>query len=284
MVYKRIPSLIVIVCIVTTIAESFVVPPALNVKDNCNIGFSMAKENDDEKKGYRFGDITRGLLKKSSSYKFGDISRWLDKKSKEQVSKFTKKEDYQFGDMSREVIRRLRDGEYSREDLWLFLRIVAAVGINLQPVASVLPLRVLTELLNMTMEASIAKTVGDKVVSSITSEIDARMKEMVTGDRNYELGDLTKRKISSWTGKDNYEFGDITKTILSKRADLRNGDASSEQGSESKKDETFELFSSKSKEEQEILEKWDEELLKARKQKEDIEPYQEWDKKFLSSS
>lgn len=104
---------------------------------------------------------------------------------------------------------------------------------------------------------------------------------MVTGDRNYQLGDITKRSLSKWTGKENYEVGDITKTVLDKRAA-----AKSETSDE--KDEILELFASKS--EEELLEEWDSKLLKDRREKEgleglkDEEQYQDWDEKFLSSS
>lgn len=282
------PSFLIISCIAIAITEAFVVLPTLNAKVY-NAGVLMAKADGDSKSGYRFGDLTRGLLKKvnedssSLSYKFGDISRWLDKKAKERVSKFTNKENYKFGDMSKEVIRRLRNGEYTKDDLWLFLKIVATIGINMQPVTRVLPLKVLIDLLNYTMEASIAQSVGEKVVSSITTEIDGRMKEMVTGDRNYQMGDITKRALSKWTGKENYEVGDITKTMLDKRAEATSGKESS-----SEKDESFGLFSSKS--ENELLEEWDEQLLKDRREKEglggvkDDESYKDWDERFLSSS
>ena len=280
------PTFLIICSMAVGVTEAFVVLPTYNEYFRA-VRLSMAKEDADSKRGYRFGDLTRGLLKKvqedsgSSSYKFGDISRWLDKKAKEQVSKFTKKENYEFGDMSKEVIRRLKEGEYTRDDLWLFLRIVATIGINLQPVATFLPMKVLMQLLNLTMEASIAQTVSEKVVTAITGEIDARMKEMLTGDRNYQLGDITKRSLSKWTGKEDYEVGDITKTILDKRA------AAKSEGS-SEKDETLELFASKS--EEELLEEWDSKLLKDRREKEglgemkDDEQYQDWDEKFLSSS
>lgn len=282
----NISYLLLISSTAVSVTEAFGVLPAGN-ENARNVRLSMAKEEGEAKRGYRFGDLTRGLLKKvqedsnSSSYKFGDISRWLDKQAKAQVSKFTKKENYQFGDMSKEVIRRLKDGEYSRDDLWLFLKIVATIGINLQPVTSVLPLKVLTELLNLTMEASIAQTVGNKVVTAITTEIDARMKELVTGDRNYQLGDITKRSVAKWMGKENYEVGDITKTILEKRA------ATQDNGESNENEETLELFASKT--EEELLEEWDKKLLEARRQNElgglkDDETYKDWDEKFLSSS
>ena len=31
---------------------------------------------------------------------------------------------------------------------------------------------------------------------------------------NYELGDITKKAMSSFTGKDEYEFGDVSKKIF----------------------------------------------------------------------
>ena len=180
----------------------------------------------------------------------------------------------------KEIVRRFKDGEYTRDDLLLFLKIVATIGINIQPVTSVLPLKVLTDLLNMVMEASIAQSVGERVATAITNEIDARMKEMVTGDRNYQLGDITKRSLAKWTGKENYEIGDITKTLLEKRAAASGG---------TEKEEVLELFTSES--EEDLLKEWDEKFLKERREKEGLgglndneEQYRDWDEKFLSSS
>ena len=276
------PIFLVISSAAVGITKAFVVLPSCH-ENSRTVRLPMAKE---DSKGYRFGDITRGFLKKvqedtgSSSYKFGDISRWLDKKAKEQVSKFTKKENYEFGDMTKEIVRRFKDGEYTRDDLLLFLKIVATIGINIQPVTSVLPLKVLTDLLNMVMEASIAQSVGERVATAITNEIDARMKEMVTGDRNYQLGDITKRSLAKWTGKENYEIGDITKTLLEKRAAASGG---------TEKEEVLELFASES--EEDLLKEWDEKFLKERREKEGLgglndneEQYRDWDEKFLSSS
>lgn len=282
----------VISCITVAVTEAFVLVPS-SVTNIYNVKLSMATGNGDSKKGYRFGDLTRGVLKKVqgdgsssssfSSYKFGDISRWLDKKAKEGVSTFTNKKDYKFGDMSKEILRRLRNGDYSREDLALFLKIITTIGINLSPAMTAsLPLKVLTDLLNLSMEASIAQSVGSKVITSITTEIDGRVKEMVTGDRNYQTGDITKRALSKWTGKENYEVGDIAKKILDQRAEA----ASDGQKSPGEGDEALILFSSES--EKELLEEFDKKLLKARREKElggtkDDEAYKEWDEKFLSS-
>lgn len=277
------PTFLAISSVAVGITEAFIAPSSCNPNAR-NVRLSMANDDAESNRGYRFGDLTRGFLKKvqeesgNSSYQFGDISRWLDKKAKEQVSKFTKKENYEFGDMTKEIVRRFKDGEYTRDDLLLFLKIVATIGINIQPVTSVLPLKVLTDLLNMVMEASIAQTVGERVATAITGEIDARMKEMVTGDRNYQLGDITKRSLEKWTGKE-YEFGDITKTLLEKRAAASDG---------TEKEEVLELFTSKS--EEDLLEEWDEKFLKERREKEglgglkdDEEQYRDRDEKFLTS-
>eukprot|EP00980_Cylindrotheca_fusiformis_P018143 scaffold5850_cov110-Cylindrotheca_fusiformis.AAC.6 len=121
----------------------------------------------------------------------------------------TNKPDYEFGDLSREVIRRLQAGEYNSEDVWLLLKIVALVGINIQPVASILPIRVVVQLL----EASVAQHLSEKVVGTLAGEVDSRMKEFVTGDKNYKLGDFTKQAL---TGNKNYQFGDLTKNVLKK--------------------------------------------------------------------
>lgn len=311
-VFQNIFRLLIIGCGAIVAAEAFVVAPVGNTRKH-GVWLSMANDSAEGNRGYKFGDLTRGVLKKvrgdepssssdskrgykfgdltrsvlekagvsSSTYKFGDISRWLDKAAKEKVSKFTNKENYQFGDMSREVVRRLVSGEYSRDDLWLFLKIVATIGINLQPVTTSLPLKVLLELLNMTMEASVAQSVGERVVSSITTEIDGRMKELVTGDRNYKLGDFSNRALLKWMGKDSYEFGDITKTYLEKREAAKERDPSDLSG------EALELFSSKS--EENLLEEWDKKLLESRKNEKglkgmkDDESYRDWDEKFLSS-
>mmetsp|Transcript_9402 Transcript_9402/g.20354 ORF Transcript_9402/g.20354 Transcript_9402/m.20354 type:complete len:318 (-) Transcript_9402:3093-4046(-) len=313
MLSNTIFDVLIISCVAVLVSEAFVIVPITNTKTN-DVSLFVAKEDGDSKKGYRFGDLSRGVLKKvrggdtgstdskneyrfgdltqgvlkkvsksSSSYKFGDISRWLDKKSKEQVSKFTSKENYKFGDMSKEVTRRLMSGEYSREDLALFLKIVATIGINLSPVTSILPLKVLTELLNLTMEASVAQAVGQKAMSAITNEIDGRMKEFVTGDRNYQAGDFAKKSLAKWTGKESYDVGDITKTFLAKKAAALESEAIGGNTSDG-----LELFSSES--ESDVLEEWDKKLLKSRQEQKgsgstkDDASYRDWDEKFLASS
>lgn len=229
-----------------------------------------------------------------SKYEFGDLSRWLDSKAKEKSKSFTDKPNYQFGDISREILRRLVDGEYDRDDLLLFLKIVATIGISMQPVARLLPIKVLMDLLNLSLEASIAQTVGGKVVTSLTNELDARMKEMVTGDREYQLVDYTKRIVNRWTGKDTYEFGDVTKFVLGrlqKRED-DNGRMENSSRSTDNQDErhaTNEIKLELEKSEQNALEAWDQEFFRYHREKEGLAPlkeddmYRDWDERYLSS-
>jgi hypothetical protein len=61
------------------------------------------KQTSEKKQGYRFGDITRGLIDKATdvtgkdSYQFGDVTRWIDQVAKEKVANITGKEKYEFG-------------------------------------------------------------------------------------------------------------------------------------------------------------------------------------------
>jgi hypothetical protein len=263
--------------------------------------------------GYRFGDITRGViggfknkvndLTGKDDYKFGDLTRWLDTKAKDSVSKFTGRTDgeYQFGDITKELLRRFTHGEYSRDDLMLLLKIVATVGINWTPLARVLPLKVLVDLLNLSVEATVIQTVGEKVVSALSREIDGRMKEMVTGDRDYQLGDYTKRLISKWTGKEDgvYEFGDITKTVLSRiRNDdrslngynERDGGGGGNNSSTETKTAAYTTMLDVTDVDREMMERWDEEFRSYQRQRNGLssssdsiedDEYREWDEKFL---
>ena len=48
----------------------------------------------------------------------------------------------------------------------------------------------------------------------VAVEIDKRVKEALTGDAEYKLGDLTKRAVKSFTRKENYEFGDVSREVM----------------------------------------------------------------------
>lgn len=245
--------------------------------------------------GYRFGDLTRGAINRFQ----GRVNSLTGKsKAKERLENFTNKPNYQFGDISREIVRRLVNGEYDRDDLLLLLKIAATIGINMQPVAQVLPMKVLMDLLNLSLETSIAQSVGEKVITSITNEIDARMKEMVTGDREYQFGDYTKRIVNRWTGKETYEFGDMTKTILgrlqereedNKRLETATVDSQCEDAPRSTT--TSEIVLELDKTEQGVLEAWDKEFFQYQREKEGLAPsrnddddmYRDWDERYLSS-
>jgi hypothetical protein len=256
------------------------------------------------KNGYRFGDFTRGAINRlqsrvnsltgKSDYTFGDLSRWLDKKAKERVENFTNKPTYQFGDISKEIVGRLVNGKYDHDDLLLLLKIVTTVGINMQPVARILPMKVLMDLLNLSLEASIAQTVGEKVITSISKEIDARMKEMLTGDRDYQFGDNI---ITRWTGKKKYEFGDVTKTILGQLQDRednirlgRNASTTCETRLRTEESSTNKVVLLElEKTDQDALEAWDKQFLLYHRKKEGIaslqdnDVYRDWDERYLSS-
>jgi hypothetical protein len=175
------------------------------------------------KKTYEFGDVSRFLdqqakggvnkLTNKTDYEFGDLTRWADSVSKEKVSNFTSKSGYEVGDISKEVLRRAKSGEYSLEDMFLALRILLSAGASLTPLASVLPLKVLMELVNV----GLAQDITGRLVETLAVSLDERMKEAFTGDSKYQLGDLTKKKaaasLAKFTGKEEYEFGDISRKV-----------------------------------------------------------------------
>lgn len=280
-------------------------------------------------KGYRVGDLTRGVMRRfqgrvasltgKDSYRLGDLTLWLDGQAKERVGRFTATNQtaannadadggsYRFGDVSKELVRRLQEGDYTQDDLVLFLKIAVTVGINVTPVARVLPVRVLLDLLNLTLEASIAQSVTERVVSTITNEVDARMKHMVTGDRNYQVGDLTRRAVARWAGKDKYEFGDLTRTVMRRAAASWGRGVDANNGQESTREDATDFVPDDgnnslgttsgaatllhlNEQETEQLEAWDRNFLAFQRENgglaghADDEKYEDWDERFLSSS
>jgi hypothetical protein len=201
---------------------------------------------------YKFGDMSRGILKTATSainevtgkeqYEFGDLSRWLDQQAKSQVSNltgqpdyefgdltrwstahiqqivtnFTGKDEYQVGDVSKEIVRRVATGEYKLQDLVLAIKILVALGSSVTPIGAALPTKLLLELFNY----SVAQEVGEKVLGALAESLDQRLKLILTGDAKYQVGDLTKRAVTKalaeYTGKESYEFGDISRTIVSR--------------------------------------------------------------------
>mmetsp|Transcript_36514 Transcript_36514/g.79871 ORF Transcript_36514/g.79871 Transcript_36514/m.79871 type:complete len:317 (+) Transcript_36514:55-1005(+) len=172
-------------------------------------------------KEYEFGDLTRHLDKKAKGevekvtgkeYEFGDLSRWADARVKQRVTEITGKDDYQVGDLSKELLRRLLAGEVKWDEVLMLLKLLLSLGASFSPIGGMLPAKVLVDLLNY----SIAAQVGEKVTGAISTELDRRMKEAVTGNPDYQLGDLTKAQMLKFIGKDEYSFGDLTKTVMQK--------------------------------------------------------------------
>ena len=169
------------------------------------------------KNDYEFGDITKGAINEftgKEDYQFGDLTRSLDQKSKEKAVQFTGKTDYQVGDLSKEILRRAKEGDYKVEDIVLICKIMVTVGAEFSPLASMLPAKLLLEMMNY----SLAQEVGGKFLEVIMQTLDKRFKEAVTGDADYEVGDLTKKAIMKFIGKEEgeYEFGDLSRTISKK--------------------------------------------------------------------
>jgi len=193
-----------------------------------------------KKDGYQFGDISKSVVRAlgksvtkvtgKEEYKFGDLSRWVDAQAKEKVNQFTNKDgEYQFGDISKEIIRRVRSGDFTLDDIVILCKVLISFGVGLQPVASFLPVKLLVEMLNY----SIAADLGDKMVGAVATELDKRMKQAITGDEYYRIGDLTLRAVNKFTGNNEYSFGDITKKITN-----MNSSSSSSSSTNSASDET----------------------------------------------
>jgi hypothetical protein len=230
-----------------------------------------------EEGGYRFGDISRSILKDTSkkvtgkeSYKFGDISRWLDRRAKDRISSITGNDDYVFGDLARwadeqakarvnnitgregyvfgdltrwvdgevkakvnnytkqdsyrvgdltaEVIRRIQSGEIEFKDVWLALRVLISVGVPVTPIAAAMPAKMLVNLVSF----GLSYDVGGRALEAVAQNLDERLKQAITGDSKYKLGDIAKREIEKnvmgLLGKDDYKdykFGDITRKVTS---------------------------------------------------------------------
>lgn len=194
------------------------------------------KEEEDK---YKFGDLTRNFIRKVSKnekyelgdamrsidktikqsvakasgkedYQFGDLSRLLDKAIKDKANAFTGNEEYAVGDISKEILRRVASRDYSLEDIILLLKILLALGSGLSPVASFLPAKLLIELLDY----SILGDLSNKIIEAASKELDRRFKKSITGDENYQLGDLSKKAIMKYIGKETYSLGDITRKAL----------------------------------------------------------------------
>lgn len=186
---------------------------------------------------YEFGDLSRWLDGRAKErvlaikggenggykYEVGDFTRWADALAKEKAAQFSGKvtaNEYELGDITKTIIPKIRSGEYNLEDIYLSLRVLAMAGFALLPIARFVPIQALIPLVNV----GLAKDVGGRLTELLLTGLDARMKEALTGNANYQLGDIAKdrlrQELSLFTGKEIYAVGDLTRTIV-ERASAR---------------------------------------------------------------
>jgi hypothetical protein len=150
---------------------------------------------------------------------------WMDSKAKDGASvanarakdlvlAFTGKSEYEFGDVTKELVRRTLTAEYSLQDMLLLLRVLLAVGASCTPLAKVLPLTMLLEMLNVSLEARL----GGKILEVVAGAVDERVRAAFTAE---ELGDLVKKTatgaILSFTGKETFKSGDIQRAAVAQQ-------------------------------------------------------------------
>ena len=122
------------------------------------------------------------------------LVRWVDGRVKDKVGEMAGAGKYEFGDLTKEIARRVSSRKYTLEDLALLLKALVSFGVGLSPVAGLLPVTLLVQLLNY----SIAGDVGNRLVAALAQEIDRRLKAAIIGDADYKLGDVTKRSVGSF--------------------------------------------------------------------------------------
>lgn len=177
------------------------------------------QQADSVKTGFELGQVTRaavGAFESKVNWAKDSVMK-LDEAAKSavlaRVTAYTKKSEYKLGDLTKEVFRRFEVGEYKKEDLWLFIRICILIGGTAGAVgATALPVKVLLELL----EVSMASSVSEDITSMLTNEINNRMKEFVTGDKAYQIGDVTKTLTKKFLlGEKNHEV-DLSQQVIGK--------------------------------------------------------------------
>lgn len=163
-------------------------------------------------------------LTQDGTLKLGETAKWIDSqaksgtemvssKAKSLVLDFTGKENYNFGDVTNELARRIAQKEIMIQDTVLLIKILLAVGASIGPLAKALPLTVLMEALNLSLEAR----VGTKVLEALASSLDTRIIAAFSSDDKVQIGDAVKRTLLSgvlaFTGKSKYESGDIGRVV-----------------------------------------------------------------------
>jgi len=104
------------------------------------------------------------------------------------------------------------------------ISVMLQMGAAFTPMAQLLPVKVLLEILNV----GLAQDIGSKVMGGVAKTLDERFKEAVTGDAKYQLGDISKKQLSTalskFTGKESYSFGDISRTVAARVEEMESAD------------------------------------------------------------
>ena len=127
-----------------------------------------------------------------------NLVQWLDAQAKggataantqakSIVLAFTNKSDYQFGDITKEVLRRASSLDSSKvSDALLLLKILLTVGASITPLAKLLPLTLLLEMMNTTF-ASLGRVLGRTLCRSLFGGRIGRSGQAKFGARHSNL-------------------------------------------------------------------------------------------------
>ncbi|KAL3782807.1 hypothetical protein HJC23_005697 [Cyclotella cryptica] len=195
----------------------------------------LSMDLDTTKSGDVFGFAEKGIfeiqsLSRNGTERLGEVSKWINEqtksgteivssKAKSLVLQFTGKDEYSFGDITHELIRRIATKEIAVQDTILVIKILVALGASIGPLAKALPLTILLEALNLSLE----QKVGAQVLDALALSIDNRIIAAFTQDDKVQIGDAVKRTVLTgvlaFTGKSKYESGDIRRVVQENEED-----------------------------------------------------------------
>lgn len=179
------------------------------------------------------GIIEISSLSRNGTERLGEVAKWINAqtksgteivgfKAKSLVLKFTGKDEYTFGDITYELIRRIATKEITVQDTILVIKILVALGASIGPLAKALPLTILLEALNLSLE----QKVGAQVLDALALSIDNRIIAAFSSDDKVQIGDAVKRTVLTgvlaFTGKAKYESGDIRRVVQKNEEDETN--------------------------------------------------------------
>lgn len=176
------------------------------------------------------GIVDLNSLSRNGTERLGEVAQWINAqtrsgteivgfKAKSLVLKFTGKDEYSFGDITYELIRRIATKEITVQDTFLVIKILVALGASIGPLAKALPLTILLEALNLSLE----QKVGAQVLDALALSIDNRIIAAFSSDDKVQIGDAVKRTVLTgvlaFTGKSKYESGDIRRVVQKNEED-----------------------------------------------------------------